>query len=402
MKILVLDGNQNQAVACVRSLARQGHVVWAGECRPWSKAGWSRFSSGNFRYASPQIDPEKFVADVLAAARKESGTLVLPMTETTTLLISARRADFGAAGARFVFPAHDDILRAVDKKQTTALARSLGIVTPTTHTVSSIKDANELEQRICFPIVLKPQTSSERREGGMHTTGRPRYATSATEMCGAVNEMLRSCSAVVVQEFVEGAAAGYFALMKHGELCAEFAHRRIRDVHPTGSGSALRESVLASPQIREASLVILRALNWHGVAMVEFRVREDGVPVFIEVNGRFWNSLPLACYSGVDFPALLAWLAEFGDLPPQSPYKVGVRCRWLVGDFRHLLEVWKGPPTGYPGHFPGRLSTLFAELMPVPGTFHDNFMWQDPLPELGDWICMLQQARERLMADRSC
>jgi hypothetical protein len=27
--------------------------------------------------------------------------------------------------------------------------------------------------------------------------------------------------------------------------------------------------------------------------------------------------------------------------------------------------------------------------------FHDNFMWQDPLPELGDWIRFFQQVRER-------
>jgi len=25
-------------------------------------------------------------------------------------------------------------------------------------------------------------------------------------------------------------------------------------------------------------------------------------------------------------------------------------------------------------------------LTPVPGTFHDLFQWQDPLPELGDWL----------------
>ena len=138
---------------------------------------------------------------------------------------------------------------------------------------------------------------------------------------------------------------------------------------------------------------MLRALNWHGVAMIEFRLRNDGVPVFIEVNGRFWHSLPLACLAGADFPALLAHMAEFGDVEPPPPYKVGLRCRWCVGDFRHLVEVWKGRPQGYPGFFPGRWSTLLAELTPHPGTFHDNFMWHDPLPELGDWIRFARQVR---------
>ena len=40
MRVLVLDGNQNQAVACVRSLAKQGHSVLVGSTTSWSKAGW--------------------------------------------------------------------------------------------------------------------------------------------------------------------------------------------------------------------------------------------------------------------------------------------------------------------------------------------------------------------------
>jgi hypothetical protein len=63
-----------------------------------------------------------------------------------------------------------------------------------------------------------------------------------------------------------------------------------------------------------------------------------------------------------------------------------VRCRWFLGDVRHLVEVWKGAPEGYPGPYPGRVSTLLSLLKPVPGTYHDLFQSGDPLPELGDWI----------------
>ncbi|HEX8888943.1 MAG TPA: ATP-grasp domain-containing protein, partial [Pyrinomonadaceae bacterium] len=179
---------------------------------------------------------------------------------------------------------------------------------------------------------------------------------------------------------------GYFALMKDGELRAEFAHRRIRDVRPTGSGSAVRESVAPDARLREAALKILQELRWHGVAMVEFRVKADGTPVFLEVNGRFWNSLPLAVYAGADFPARLAEMAEHGELDADLDYRKNVRSRWLLGDFRHLLEVLKGAPAGFPGKFPARARSLLDFLTPVRGTFHDNFMLRDPLPEIGDWI----------------
>jgi predicted ATP-grasp superfamily ATP-dependent carboligase len=109
----------------------------------------------------------------------------------------------------------------------------------------------------------------------------------------------------------------------------------------------------------------------------------------MEVNGRFWHSLPLACYAGVDFPALLARMAEEGDIEPNAGYRSGVRCRWFLGDARHLAEVWKGPPAGYPGRYPGRLRTLRDVLTPVAGTYHDLFQWSDPLPELGDWAYLV-------------
>src|SRR5262249_60395245 len=112
-------------------------------------------------------------------------------------------------------------------------------------------------------------------------------------------------------------------------------------VLPSMSGSALRFSASTNHRNREAGLAVLRALRWHGVAMVEFRQRSDGTPVFLEVNGRFWTSLPLAIHAGVDFPALLAEIAEFSDTRSRAEYRVGVRCRWLLGDVRHLIEVWR-------------------------------------------------------------
>ncbi|HEY6767040.1 MAG TPA: ATP-grasp domain-containing protein, partial [Candidatus Sulfotelmatobacter sp.] len=167
-------------------------------------------------------------------------------------------------------------------------------------------------------------------------------------------------------------------------------------VYPTGSGSSLRTSVAIDSEVRDASLAILTALRWHGVAMVEFRQNGASAPVFMEVNGRFWHSLPLACYAGMDFPVLLARMAEDGDIPVTRNYAQGIRCRWLVGDFRHLAEVWKGPPIGYPGTYPSPWSTLLAELIPIRGTYHDLFQWKDPLPEAADWLHFAKQALRRV------
>ena len=386
MRILVLDGNQNQAVASVRSLARQGHTVLVGESSSWSNAGWSRYAKGGFQYPSPQRGAEPFIGKLIEMVREEPGTLILPMTEATTLPISEQRDVLIQVGARLVLPAHRDLMRACNKEETTRMACALGIRVPVTVTVTNSDEAVQAAKNVAYPVVLKPRSSEELSGKSVKTTGRPRYASSPEEFKAAYQDISQRSSVVLVQQFVDGEGAGYFALLNRGELRAEFAHRRIRDVYPTGSGSALRESVKPDPAVREAGLAMLRSLNWHGVAMVEFRHQPGQSPVFMEVNGRMWHSLALACYAGMDFPALLARLAEHDDVEPSLNYREGVRCRWFVGDFRHFIEVWRGAPIGYPRPYPGRWKTLAAELLPVPGTFHDNFTGSDPLPELGDWL----------------
>ena len=387
MKILVLDGNENQAVACVRSLARAGHSVSVGSSDKWSKAGWSRFAESSFIYPAPQVSAEAFVARIREETARVPGTLVLPVTERTTLPLSAYREEIFEAGGRLVLPSHETVMRAFDKSETTRLASSLGVAVPKTFYISSSAEARDIADSINYPAVIKARSSEQvSASGKVIATGAPLYARSAEELLAAVGLMNQRSHAALVQEYVEGTGAGYFALMREGELRAEFAHRRIRDVRPTGSGSAVRASAPVDPKMREAALAILKALRWHGVAMVEFRVRADGTPVFMEVNGRFWNSLPLSVYAGADFPALLAELAERGDAPVGSGYRMNVRCRWMVGDARHLIEVWRGAPAGYAGRYPGRLRTTLDFLKPVAGTYHDNFMMSDPMPELGDWL----------------
>lgn len=386
MKVLVLDGDQNQAVAAARSLCRAGHTVFAGESALWSKAGWSRACSGKVRYVSPRENADAFLESLAAFLQQHPGTLVLPMTEATTLPVSAHRETLIAAGTCLVLPEHNSILRAFDKDETTRLAASHGVAVPATILIENSEQARIAAQSLPYPVVLKPRTSEELRNTVIRRAGRTRYARNATEFDDAYREVSRRSSAVLVQQFVPGEGTGYFALMHHGELRAEFAHRRIRDVIPTGSGSALRVSVDPDPEIRRASLEILSALRWHGVAMVEYRKQPGSPPVFMEVNGRFWHSLALACYAGVDFPALLAGMAENGDIEPVSGYRRGVRCRWLLGDARHLAEVWRGSPRGYPGQYPGRLRTLVDVLIPASGTYHDLFQWNDPLPEVSDWL----------------
>ena len=362
---MVLDGDENQAVACVRSLAQAGHEVWVGAANRWSKAGWSRFSHGQFQYVPPELDAQAYLHDIVREIRTLGSPLVLPMTERGTLLLSERREEVIAAGGLLVLPSHATVLRAFDKQATTELAKSLGIPTPWTALVRNLDESKRVLTNLVYPVVLKPRSSQHSFAGKLRATGRPTYARNESQFITASSEILSRSPEYLVQEFVEGTGEGYFALMNQGKVCFEFAHRRLRDVNPTGSGSSLRISVRPGVRMKEMATALLEVMGWHGVAMIEFRVRPDGIPVFLEVNGRFWTSLPLAVYAGADFPALLLEMTKHGDIEGFREYREGVRCG----------GSGLSPPVGSVG----RSACEFSREIPRPMVYS----W--PIPAAREW-----------------
>jgi predicted ATP-grasp superfamily ATP-dependent carboligase len=87
-------------------------------------------------------------------------------------------------------------------------------------------------------------------------------------------------------------------------------------------------------------LQLLKALDWFGVAMVEFKLDpRDGIPKLMEINPRFWGSLALAIAAGVNFPLLLLRMSRGEDVEPIETYQTGKMCRWLLpGDVLHFLH----------------------------------------------------------------
>src|SRR4029453_10687251 len=86
------------------------------------------------------------------------------------------------------------------------------------------------------------------------------------------------------------------------ELLQVFQHRRLHELPLSGGGSTYRVSQAVDQRLRDYASALMAALDWTGVAMVEFRVdRQTGDAVLMEINGRFWGSLPLSSRAGLAF-----------------------------------------------------------------------------------------------------
>jgi len=378
MGVFVTDGHWRKTLAVVRSLGRKGIRVTVGESTRIATSFLSKYCSQRVIYPSPISNPDGF----LQRLRREVTTgyrAIFPMEEETLLLVARHRDLF----ERFVFlpiGQYEKIQFVRDKERLLKFAMGKGIPCPRT---SFFKTPDEVKtSRLELPAVIKPRISS----GAFGI----RYVTEAKELLSTYLGVHQKYPRPLVQERIPwgGDSLGVSALFdEDSKVKAAFVHRRLREYPISGGPSTLRESVY-HPQVLELGLSLLKALDWIGVAMVEFKVDpRDNTAKLMEVNPRFWGSLQLAIFSGVDFPYLIYRMAKGESFEPVLTYEVGRRCRWLLpGDIFHFLKN------------PNRFH-LFPSFFDF---FHENTCYdiiskKDPWPVLGRVLTILTFLYDRDM-----
>lgn len=382
--VLVLDGQTNQALACVRSLGRAGCELLVAAARGHPLAAWSRFCMARFRLTGET--PAAFQA-LRAWAVARHVTLVLPLTERSCILCNLERETWEAAGIT-VGCAPDPVLRrAFDKVQTLETARACGVSVPPTRLPASLSEARAAAQELGYPCVVKSRFSNAWSGSQFLADPGTSYVRDASELERAIAAHQQAESWPVLQAFVPGQGKGVFALFDHGHAVAWFAHERLRDVRPSGSGSSLRSSAALDPRLLGPAERLLTDMNWHGPVMVEFR--DDGAhsPYLMEVNGRFWGSLQLAVSAGADFPEWWHAIVRGRAVERRASYATGVTVRWVWGDVKRFLYILAGAPAGYPGRYPSigqGLRELFGRQ--PPGTRSEAWDPDDRWPAVGEWV----------------
>src|SRR5262249_50846353 len=192
----------------------------------------------------------------------------------------------------------------------------------------SARDLNPiLEESPAFPLIIKPVSSNVWKDGARFDL-KVRTASDASSL-ESVAKGLLDVGPVLIQNYFEGRGVGQEFLTSEGEVVDVFQHERVHEPL-SGGGSSYRMSVSPDERMLECSKRLLSALRWTGVAMVEYKQNvSTGEFVLMEINGRFWGSLPLAVASGVDFPYRAYRVHSKQPVPPAAPYRRGLYCRNL-------------------------------------------------------------------------
>lgn len=380
-RILVLDGDMAAALAVVRSLSGVGHHISIASSVEKPIAAFSNGCRATAFYPDPLTLESDFIAWVVAYSREHAIDLIIPVTERSLVPLSRAREQLG--GLRVSMASQDSLEVALDKSQTFALAQELGVKIPSGQLVESLDEIDALEASSSWPLVLKPvrSVSFDGRSYHKHSVS---YAGDITSLRQQLRGALKS-TPVMLQEHFSGIGVGVELIARDGDIRYAFQHERLHEVPLSGGGSSFRKSTDVSVELLDASRLLIKALRWHGVAMVEFKWNpQTGDYRLMEINGRLWGSLPLATAAGANFPAMMVELELEGDVRQWPAYTRGIYCRklsrdivWVEQALRTRASAWVDVPS------PGRVLRDMARIF-SPSHRFDVQSLSDPLPGVID------------------
>jgi predicted ATP-grasp superfamily ATP-dependent carboligase/peptidoglycan/xylan/chitin deacetylase (PgdA/CDA1 family) len=339
--VLIADSQAMGSIGVIRSLGRAGYPVHA--CSQKADALGLRSNYASRRTVCPRYDSKDFVSWLREYVREHDIRAIVPSEG----MLLALRSSFDEFSGLFPLSRCADTVYAgmskFDLFQSFQKDAELQIGIPPTMLIDDpdrILSLNELTG-LGVPLYVKADAVYSKNDFNDSAVQRCDSAAGAHEI---IRKFSRRYSRFLVQGHVQGHGVGAFFLIWNGELIAEFMHRRLHEVPHTGGVSSLRESWFHQ-EIRSDALKKITSLGWQGVAMMEYRWDPKTDRFYLmEMNGRFWGSIHLALYAGVDFPKLLVDAFHGRTQEIENEYRRNLYCRHTVPkEFEYVWSRLKDP-----------------------------------------------------------
>lgn len=382
--VLVLDGQSGPALSFTRSLGRAGWRVLAAE---GTRSARSRF--GEARPLADAVHPESFSASLTALLRRERVDVIVPCTDASVVEVWRHAALLN--GAQILGGDRLSASRYVDKARTLAAADEHGFPTPRWVSPRNRDEAIAAMSEHGFPVVLKP-TCSYVAEGPNLRHRRHVVIRQENDFDEALSSLAGPGKALpIVQEYVPGRALAVTAVLRRGAVLGLVARETFSFSPVTGGTSVWKRTIAPTePGVQEA-IRLLQALEYEGLAEVEYQVAADGTPRLMEIGVRAHGWIGLAVAAGVDLPLIAASALVGANAPATtSTYRVGVEMRWLAGEIANLKVALSRRPLLPPEVT--RLDVLRSAWPPWrPGMHYDGIQLRDMAP----WLSPGRRRRTR-------
>jgi protein-tyrosine-phosphatase/predicted ATP-grasp superfamily ATP-dependent carboligase len=279
-------------------------------------------------------EPQKFLEELRDLIVKRDIDTIMPCGDECLKALMACDTEVRQL-AYYCAPKPEAVQKILHKPETLAVAEATGISVPRDYDIPDVVMLAAMRHQIRFPVIVKPRS----KEGEVATGIKSQAVHNFERLREHFDRFPDFGKWFLIQDYLPGYGVAIDVLMHDGHPVAATQHRRIREFPVRGGVSVSAETEPIQPELLRESIALLRALEWEGVAMVEFRKDPaTGRIGLMEVNGRFWGSISLALHSGVDFPWYL-WQVAHGEKPTPAIPRAGMRFRWLAGDLKRMWEA---------------------------------------------------------------
>ncbi|MDB4424337.1 ATP-grasp domain-containing protein, partial [Akkermansiaceae bacterium] len=178
------------------------------------------------------------------------------------------------------------------------------ISTPSTILIENIGKFNKLDKEsFQFPLIIKPRVSCLVQNQRIIST-KVKKVTNYEELEMQIRLNVGYVD-ILIQEYIEGFGRAVNFLSIKGAIRNQFQYERLHEPG-FGGGSSLRKSIEEDVELRGYSRQLIGKLDYTGIGMIEYRYNPSSRKYYImEINARFWGSLSLPVFCGINYPVLL-------------------------------------------------------------------------------------------------
>jgi predicted ATP-grasp superfamily ATP-dependent carboligase len=342
-KILILNGDNRNGLAVVRSLGQKNHQCDIAQTKrqPFSRKLGSLLKSKYVRkiHYLPQIENESnLLFDLIRLINHEKYNYLLPAgTEATNFT-----SKFKSKLSLHVTPLVEDYSKLWtlhNKIECMKLVKSIGIPIPETFVISTIEDLKCAAEKIHYPVVIKHADSFASK--GIWTF--PRGGHALVEEYVNRIPRIKKCNThnnyPFIQKSIQGQLMDTTAFAVEGKVIAALSQQRLLKAWLDGGGGIVNLTNNI-PEIKQYTQKIIREIQWTGPIEMDW-IMEDRTNKFmlLEINPKFWGTTQLTIEAGYDFPSWLLDHAMGREIQAPAGYKTGLMYRWFIDELETVLSV---------------------------------------------------------------
>jgi predicted ATP-grasp superfamily ATP-dependent carboligase len=387
--VLVVGADSPIGLTAIRELGEYGVTVYATVSHKFALVRFSKYTKKSF--ILPQ--QKDFAEKINLICAEYNIRYIICCGEKDCIILTAAYED-GILHEAVPLTAPIAVQRNVHEKiQTYHKANEIGLDYPKTWQISSLEDLESYITVIEFPVVLKWSDSGfvqELLKKNNLDYIKADYIHDADCLRKAMIYYKSIGLFPMIQQYIAGIGIGQMFYMQNGEAKICFQHERIAEWPPEGGVSTICKVIPQNEfvDIKEKSIELLQALKWQGAAMVEYRYDPIKKKAWLmEINGRFWGSLPLAYHAKAGF----VW-ATYKDKVlkqdvTQPNYIDNRQAIFMLPQIKRLFRLTFQRHKIKDPYYKVSVVKCYITAIRIffsPNTRFYVFQWKDPMPFIAD------------------